>query len=229
MIPVGRWLVPAFSVTMVLAIVAGRWMILRRARRMGIGHEVIAPLYLCALLAGFAGAMAGPLLHSKAGLTSFGGAVGALVAAVLFCRLRGYSYERTLWMFDLLAFGGTAAAALGRLGCTLAHDHRGLLSTSWLAVRFPEGPRYDLGLIDFVFLSALFGVFCWLDRRPRPAGFFVIALAIAYSAFRILRAELEVQPHIIGWVMVCLAGTAGAFFRPDRFARHLTEAAPQAP
>ena len=229
MIPVGRWLIPAFSVTMAAAIVAGRFIVVHRARRLGIRHEAIAPLYLCAGLAGVAGALAGPLLHLETGLTSFGGAIAALSVAVLFCRLRAYSYVRTLCLLDVLAFAAAFAAMLGRLGCALAHEHRGILSTGWLAVRYPEGPRYDLGLIEFLFLLVLCIVFCWLDRRPRPAGFFLIAGAVAYGVFRILRAELEVEPHIMGWVFVCLAGIAGACFRPDRFGRRVDQTAPQAP
>ena len=53
---------------------------------------------------------------------------------------------------DIIAYAMPIGWMIGRLGCTLAHDHRGLASTSWIAVNFPEGPRYDLGLIEFLFL-----------------------------------------------------------------------------
>ena len=213
LIPVGRWLIPAFAVTTALAIAVGRWVLLRRARRLGIPREVIAPLYLCAGLAGIAGALAGPLLRSEGGLTSLGGEVGAAVAGLLYCRFRGYSYERTLCLFDVLTFGGTFAAAIGRIGCALAHEHQGILSNGWLAVRYPEGSRYDLGLIDFLFLVALCAAFCWLDRRPRPAGFFVFTGVIAYSAFRVLRVELEVETQVLGWVAILVASLCGVLLR----------------
>ena len=37
----------------------------------------------------------------------------------------------------------------GRFGCALQHDHLGIPSTYFLAVRFPGGPRFDLGLLRY--------------------------------------------------------------------------------
>jgi len=202
---------------MILAVVVGRFVLLRRARTLGICREEIAPLYLCALPAGLAGALLPPLVDPRSGITSFGGALAALAAVILFCGLRGYSLVRSLGMLDVLAFAGAFAAALGRLGCAVAHDHRGLPSTSWLAVRFPEGPRYDLGLIDFLFLAAMCGAFRWLGRRPRPVGFFLFSGMIAYSAFRLLRALLETEPHVTGWGVVCAAGMLAVLLKNTRY------------
>jgi len=45
----------------------------------------------------------------------------------------------------------------------------GEFTTNWIAVQFPEGPRYDLGLIEFIYLiffSALFSG--WIESRVRP-------------------------------------------------------------
>jgi len=82
----------------------------------------------------------------------------------------------------------------GRLGCALAHDHRGLFTDSWMAVRFPEGPRYDLGLIELVFLAGLAGAFWVLDRRARPVGFFFGLYGVVYGGFRIWLDTLHIQP-----------------------------------
>jgi phosphatidylglycerol:prolipoprotein diacylglycerol transferase len=83
---------------------------------------------------------------------------------------------------------------LGRLGCALAHDHRGLASTSWIAVRFPEGPRYDLGLVEFLFLIGMVIAFRILDRHPRPVGFFFGLYGVVYGGFRIWLDTLHLQP-----------------------------------
>lgn len=82
----------------------------------------------------------------------------------------------------------------GRLGCALAHDHRGLPSTSWIAVQFPEGPRYDLGIVEFLFLIGLAVTFRLLDRRPRPTGFFFGLFGVVYGSFRIWLDTLHIQP-----------------------------------
>ena len=83
---------------------------------------------------------------------------------------------------------------IGRVGCALVHDHKGLFTHSWIAVRFPEGARFDLGLIECLFLAALSALFLWLDRRPRPVGFYFGLFWLCYGLFRVLLDTLHVQP-----------------------------------
>jgi hypothetical protein len=154
---------------------------------------------------------AGLLIRTASRTAWFGSAAAVPGASGLFCRLRGFSYARTLWMFDVLAIAGVFAGALASLVCFLAR-------------RREEMPS---ALIDLLFLAALCVAFCRLDRRPRPAGFFAITGMIACAAFGVLRAEMDVEPHAVAWVIVCLAGIAGAFFRPVRFGKRARRAAPQ--
>lgn len=95
------------------------------------------------------------------------------------------------------------AWVIGRLGCALAHEHIGLPSHSWLVVKFPGGSYYDLGLIEFLFLIVLSASFYWLDRKPRPVGFFLGLYAFVHGAFRIRLDTLHLQP------MRFYAGAAG--------------------
>jgi phosphatidylglycerol:prolipoprotein diacylglycerol transferase len=83
---------------------------------------------------------------------------------------------------------------VGRLGCALAHDHRGLWTTNWIAVKFPEGSRYDLGLIEFLFLIGMAALFWALDRKARPVGFFFALYGVLYGAFRIWLDTLHAEP-----------------------------------
>jgi phosphatidylglycerol:prolipoprotein diacylglycerol transferase len=117
---------------------------------------------------------------------------------------------------------------IGRLGCTLAHDHPGLPSTSWIAVRFPEGPRYDLGLIEFLFLIALTAAFYFLDRRPRPVGFYFGLYGVMYGGFRIWLDTLHIQPMrfyggMAGVVIGLLGWTAMLTFQKWRKLPRLRE------
>jgi len=96
---------------------------------------------------------------------------------------------------------------LGRLGCALAHDHRGLPSTGFFAIRFPGGPRYDLGLIEFLFLILLAVSFRVFDRRSRPAGFFFGLFCLVYGGFRVFLDTLHIQPlRFWDWGLLALAG-----------------------
>jgi prolipoprotein diacylglyceryltransferase len=108
-----------------------------------------------------------------------------LVAAILYCLVRRLSRFETLRRLDLLAFAMPMAWMIGRLGCALAHDHPGPFSTRWIAVRFPEGARYDLGVMEFLFLIGVTATFHLLDRRPRRIGFYLILFALLYGSFRI--------------------------------------------
>ena len=62
-------------------------------------------------------------------------------------------------------------------------------------MNFPEGPRYDLGLIEFLFLIVMVIGFKLLDRRPRQVGFFVGLYGVVYGGFRIWLDTLRQQPN----------------------------------
>jgi phosphatidylglycerol:prolipoprotein diacylglycerol transferase len=74
--------------------------------------------------------------------------------------------------------------AFGRAGCSTAHDHPGLLSDSWLAVQYPGGGRYDLGLLELLLTIPLALAFLALARRPRPWGFFSALACLCYAPLR---------------------------------------------
>ena len=110
------------------------------------------------------------------------------------CKLRRVSWSETFRMLDIMAFAMPFAFASGRLGCFLVHDHHGLPSDSWIAVQFPDGPRFDLGLIACLFLIPVSALFLLLDRKPRRAGFFLGLYGILYGGFRIWLDTLHIQP-----------------------------------
>jgi phosphatidylglycerol:prolipoprotein diacylglycerol transferase len=236
LIRVGPVTIHAFSVLLLAAIILGRWIVLRRARRLGIAADSMAFLCTTMLLCGLAGAhlvktilpdipgfLADPalVLYRTHGIASLGGLGGGLLGGVLLCRIRGCSNAQTLLRLDIIAYALPFAWTLGRLGCALAHDHRGIPSTVWLAVRFPEGPRYDLGLIEFLFLIALSALFYFLDRRPRPAGFFFGLYGVIYGLFRVWLDTLHIQPlRFLGGATACVVGLAGwaalVYFNPRK-------------
>ena len=221
----GPFRIKAFGVLLVAAVLVGGRSMLRRAHRLGIGLEDMFRFCFCMLVCGMIGAhlakivmenlqgfLADPsiVLHTSAGIRSLGGLSGGFLGALLWCRLRGLSLFETLRRLDIVAYALPLAWMIGRLGCALAHDHRGLFTDSWIAVKFPEGPRYDLGLIEFLFLAGLAGVFQFLDRRPRPLGFFFGLYGVAYGGFRIWLDTLHVQPmRFYGGAVAVVIGLLG--------------------
>lgn len=176
----GPFTVSAFGLLASAAILTG-WILTRRyATRIGLDPETGSRLARLLVLGGFAGAVA-------AGFSSIGGLIGAGLTGVAFLKATG----RTLRYFDATALAFPPAWILFRAGCALAHDHIGVASSSLLAVRFPGGPRLDLGLLEMLATIPLAAAFTVLARRGMPPGFPSGLLAAAYGGIRLLLAGLR--------------------------------------
>ena len=115
------------------------------------------------------------------GLSSFGGLLGGVIAAVILFRVRKLS---------IMEYGDVAAPAIAlgwsitRIGCFTVHDHLGVRSDSFLAVAFPGGPRLDLGLLDAFLLGAIAAVLFELSRRELLKKKLLPLMAVLYSVGR---------------------------------------------
>ncbi len=123
------------------------------------------------------------LLRLSDGLSSMGGLLAG--AAALALAFRG-AVPGLAAHGDALALGLAPGWMVGRLGCALAHDHPGRLTTAPLAVRFPDGLRHDLGLLEALLLGALWLLLLGLRRAPRWRGRLLQVLALGYGAGRFL-------------------------------------------
>jgi len=221
---IGARPLPAFSLLLILAVTLGIAIVLERAERLQIDRGLMFRMSFWAIASGLAGAhvakmamdytaefLANPLtVFHPGGIRSLGGFIGGLLGASAYCRLRSVFFFETFRMLDVMSFALPFAWMIGRLGCFLAHDHRGHFTASWIAVRFPEGTRYDLGLIEFLFLMGMSGGFFWLDRRPRAVGFYFGLFGMIYGAFRVWLDTLHFQPfRFYGGLFGCLVGLAG--------------------
>lgn len=115
------------------------------------------------------------------GLSSFGGLLGGILAAVVFFRLRKLRFHDYADAFALAVAPGWAVA---RIGCFAVHDHPGVHTDFFLAVAFPGGPRHDLGLYDAVFLFALTGVLYALRHAGKLKGRLLPLLSLLYACGR---------------------------------------------
>jgi phosphatidylglycerol:prolipoprotein diacylglycerol transferase len=130
------------------------------------------------------------LLRLWDGLSSFGGFTGGLVGVLLWRRHTG---QRILPYADAVLSSFPAAWMFGRAGCSVAHDHPGIRSDLWFAVRYPGGGRLDLGFLEFCYTILIVIAFALLRRKPRPTGFFIAAVCIAYAPVRFLLDFLRVR------------------------------------
>ncbi len=169
---------------------------IRRARRIGLDERVMSSFIAWVVGVGFVGGhvfdelfyypervLQDPwsLLRLWDGLSSFGGFLGALIGLSIWrarYRVRVMPYADNV--MSMLPIGW----AFGRLGCSTVHDHPGLLSDSWLAVRYPTGGRFDLGLLELLITIPLALAFWSLAKRPRPWGFFAGLACTIYAPLR---------------------------------------------
>ena len=143
------------------------------------------------------------LLNPLDGIYSFGGIVCGVLAVLWFAHRYKFTGMQ-LWRYlDLAGFVFPFSWTIARTGCALAHDHVGAPNRSWIAVRFPEGPRLDLGVIEMLFTAGLVVCFLLLHRRAWPAPFFFGLFFFLYGPFRLWLDRFRYPPsapdRLFGW------------------------------
>ena len=232
---IGNLAIQPFALLVSLGVLTAHFLLVARAKRMGLPGGWASEMSLTMVAAGFAGAIFFKLLYRPEllaavlmgawgdvrlpGISSFGGLFGALAGGFVYLLARRVSAPDRLRYFDAVGFAFPFGFVFGRAGCSITHDHPGLRSdTGWLTVAYPGGARWDLGLLELLFLLAVCGAFLWLDRVPRPRGFHVSAMLTVYGLFRIALDRLHIDPvRYAGFSVDQWAGSSavaiGCFFR----------------
>jgi phosphatidylglycerol:prolipoprotein diacylglycerol transferase len=226
---IGAYRLQAFPLLVAAALVVQFQIVLRRAPAHGIPLAQASSLVGWAILLGLLGAhlfellvyqperlLEDPiaLLTPWRGISSFGGMLGGLLGMAFLMHRRRIPAAIRLRFVDCLMFALPFTLAVGRTGCALQHDHPGVSSQHWLAVRFPDGPRFDLGLLEFLYLLPVCAVFLLADRRRRPDGFWLGLFFALYGPARFAMDALRVgDVRYLGWtpgqylsVLATLAG-----------------------
>lgn len=188
----------AFGVLVAAAVFVGTELAAHRAKRVGIDPNTMTAFAMWLLVPGFLGAHVfeelwyhpaevardpAVLFDLFAGMSSFGGFLGAVLGAVAW---RFTMDEPILPRIDVVMSVFPIAWAFGRAGCTVAHDHPGIGTTTSnpLAFAYPDGPRWDLGFLEMLFAIGLSIVFVALWRRPRAVGTYTAFACLAYAPVR---------------------------------------------
>jgi phosphatidylglycerol---prolipoprotein diacylglyceryl transferase len=185
-----------FGVLVATGVYLGGYLAVRQARRLGLDQRLLYSFILWVIGGGFVGGhvldaifyyprevLADPLrlVRLWEGLSSFGGFTGAAIGGLIW----GWRRRVAILPYaDVLASTFPLGWVFGRAGCALAHDHPGLRSEAWFAVRYPTGGRFDLGLYEMLLTIPLAILFIVLRRQPRPWGFYLGTMAIAYAPWR---------------------------------------------
>lgn len=154
------------------------------------------------------------VLKIWAGISSFGGFLGAFIGLVIFMSVRriiiipkvleleGGRGRPMLKYADTLAYGFAMGWFFGRMGCFSAHDHVGVVSESIFAVPFPNTfrggdlvhpdyvnnaftPRLDLGFFEMLWSLAMFVFFSlYALKKQLRPGWYAAMMMILYAPFR---------------------------------------------
>jgi len=160
------------------------------------------------------------LLRIWEDISSFGGMIGGIIGASLFFATRAQQLgARTrLAYLDAVAFVFPFGLAFGRLGCALAHDHPGSVTTFPLAISLRSAPAqayiqrvyeaagqslpvaagtmgfHDLGLDELLFLLFIvLPAFSYWNRQRRQPGFYLNAFAVLYLPVRFALESLRIS------------------------------------
>ncbi|MCU0655523.1 MAG: prolipoprotein diacylglyceryl transferase [Polyangiaceae bacterium] len=233
-----------FGALVATGVYAGWALSLRQAKRLGLDVEVMNSFIAWVVGVGFVGGhvidvilyhpekltkAASPmaaiqeLVFLWRSLSSFGGFVGAVIG--LFLWKYRYRVKETMPWADVVISAFPLSWVFGRSGCTVAHDHPGMLSEVWFAVQYKGGGRFDLGLYEMLFTIPLAATCLYLMRKPRPPGFFAGIVCMAYAPTRFaldfLRAQdvRDADPRHLGltpaqWLCFLMMGVgAYIYFR----------------
>lgn len=211
----GFYTLEAFPLFVGAAIITQFQIVMRRAPRFGIDRQTASSLLGFAILFGIVGAhvfdvlvyfpkkvAANPLilLEVWGTLSSFGGMLGGIGGLYLVMRRRRMSKPDMLRFVDCLFYALPFTLAVGRAGCALKHDHPGVASDHWLAVDFPAGAQFDLGVLEFLYMVPIALLFIWLGGRPRPSGFYIGIFFALYGPVRFVLDALRVaDARYAGW------------------------------
>lgn len=236
-IDIGPFTIHAFGVIVALAVFVGLLIGERRFAAAGLDRELGGRMAWWAIVAGFLSAhlfavlfyfprlvIEDPLvlLRPWEHISSFGGMLGGALGLWLFFRFRAPEGVNRLAYLDVAAFVFPVSLMIGRIGCAVAHDHPGSVTSFQLAISLesPEAQSYiaavyanagmgaelppagalarmgfhDLGLYEAVYLAfVIVPVMLLLARRPRVPGFFLGAFVAMYMPGRFLLDFLRVS------------------------------------
>jgi len=133
----------------------------------------------------------------QGGLSSIGGFFGAAIAFFILNRFKKWTFKILLPYLDIFALSLWLGWGIGRIGCFLTHLHPGALTNFFLGVKYPDGTRFDLGLIDSFVGFSIFAVFAVFFKRffKKKNGFLAAYSAATYFFIRFFIDFLRVTPE----------------------------------
>ena len=195
----GPFTFKTFGFLVGVGVVSGLWLVYRRAAQMRIPAGEMRGAARTALVAGFWASIIAEVVFYQPqilcaeglsafftfehGMSSYGGFLGAFAGLWVYFAIRR---ERWLAHADVLVQGIVVGWVFGRLGCTFAHDHKGCFSEFFLAFKYPEGARHNLGFYEFLYTLVVLlpAIMVIHHRYGSPRGMHCTLIALLYAPVR---------------------------------------------
>ena len=212
-IPIGPIDIQVFGMLVAAGVLIGAEIARRYALRRGVDEEILRSLTDWCVLCGFAGAhlfdvfvyeldelRTDPWRIVKVwqGISSYGGFLGATIGFLIFLRR-----HKGIWpalMADITLVGTVFGFTMGRVGCTIVHDHPGAPTDFVLGFDYPakfiatlhtpglQGDMrlHNLGFYELLYLIVVNLVVLPLAFRKKklPAGMIAVITATMYAPVR---------------------------------------------
>jgi phosphatidylglycerol---prolipoprotein diacylglyceryl transferase len=205
-----------FGIIVAIGVLIGAWVMRKYAEKHGGHDDDLRGLTGWVTVCGFIGAhvfdvlayqpellSSDPLILLKLwqGISSYGGFLGGAMGFAFYIWWKRLTPG--MWA-DATAVGLLLAFSIGRIGCTLVHDHVGRAADHWLAFDYPRKALADrhilqefastepiirawnLGLLELLYLIPVNITVIWLAFRgkARSAGFLAVLVGILYAPVR---------------------------------------------
>lgn len=213
-IRIGSFDITGYGIMMMVAFLAGGWLISLELRRRGLREDYAGDIVAAAVVGGIVGAKLWYValfhdpgaLFSRGGLVWYGGFIGGVVAVLA----NGSRLNVPMrWTMQLGAPALAAAYALGRVGCFLVNDDYGRPTSLPWGVRFPRGlpPSTAMNLQQQFGVAVPSGVDPNTVLAVHPTQLYEVAIMlVAFAILWRVRARAKPTGWLFGLYLV-LAGT----------------------
>lgn len=191
----------AFGAMVVLAILAGSWMIQKRSEEQGLDPDKSYNMVTWTLIGGFifSHIVETVVYHPEKlqedpfsifylweGMSSFGGFLGAAIGIYFYSQK--YLKPGEWWRYiDAVAWGFPFGWIFGRTGCTIALDHPGTETDFFLGFERANGTViHNLGLYEMLYTVLIAALFWFMRKKRFYSGFWVGFLWTVYAPVRFM-------------------------------------------
>ena len=220
LVQVGTFQLRSYGIVVALSLLLGLWLSVREAKRKGLDPGLVQDFVLYGFVGGIIGARIYFVVFSDpayflrnpweivavwhGGIGVIGAVLGGFLAALWYCRRKGFPF----WRFaDTLAPGVALGQATGVIACLLNGDSYGKPTDLAWAITYTDPralaplnvPLHPIELYEIVTYLLVF-VLVWRTRaKYKTDGFLFLSYLAAYGAARFSVEFFRGSPAIFAW------------------------------